>query len=139
MNFSQYIKSLRGNILVIEESWGELFSRAFSKECHFADIRDLVSFVHNAGEFERYVNRLTEYAENLERFEKLIRAQNTELGETVFDMAISMAFIMKSLKEAFERARMSDEAREWISFVTNEIRSTLFNIMRDSQELIMGE
>ena len=50
-----------------------------------------------------------------------------------------MAFVLKHLEEVLNRAYVPFEDIEWISWLINQSRSTLFSIMLKSQEFIMGE
>ena len=139
MNFSQYVEKLQKNVSELKEPWGELLGTL--SDVHFTNINDVISFALTINAFEGYVDEISKCAEILPGFEDLIPhyCSTEEIGEVIFDGTLSAALTLKCLKESLDGALMSDECEEWVLFMINETRSTLFAIMMDSQKLIMGE
>lgn len=94
----------------------------------FEEPSDAILFSFDAGVYQAYINLIAEYATS--------SSVNTEV---VIDRAISMAFVLKRLEEVLNRAYVTFEDIEWISWLISQSRSTLFSIMLSSQEFIMGE
>jgi len=137
MQFNEYTEKLQKNVSSLEEVWKELLGTL--SDIHFPDINDVISFALTINEFEGCVDEISKCAEALTGFKDLIPhyCSAEEVGEVIFDGTLSAALTLKRLKQRLNRALIPAECDEWVAFVMNETRSALFDIMKDSQELIM--
>ena len=120
---------VQSDIATLEELWEELFTNTLESKAGFEEPSDAILFSFDAGVYQAYINLITEYA----------TSSSSVDAEVVIDRAISMAFVLKHLEEVLNRAYVPFEDIEWISWLINQSRSTLFSIMLKSQEFIMGE
>ena len=107
---------------------GKLFTNTLAGRAGFEEPGDAILLSFDAGVYQAYINLIAEY----------VTSPSVD-AEVVIDRAISMAFVLKHLEEVLNRAYMPFKDIEWISWLINQSRSTLFSIMLKSQEFIMGE
>lgn len=133
MQFNEYIEKLQKNVSELKELWKELVSDTIpEKRWRFANLGDAISFTLAAAKFDECISELTECSEVLPDFESYCSTE--EIGEVVFDGVLSASFLFRDLKELVDREQDPERSR-----LVAEIRSTLFDVMKISQELIMGE
>lgn len=122
------LTKIQSDIATLEELWEELFTNTLAGKAGFEEPGDAILLSFDAGVYQAYINLIAEY----------VTSPSAD-AEVVIDRAISMASVLKHLEEVLNRAYVPFEDIEWISWLINQSRSTLFSIMLKSQEFIMGE
>ncbi len=132
MQFEEYAKKVTTNVENIKESWGVFLHDISSSE--FESLGDVVLLGLAVCKFESCIDELAELTPDAE-FAPL---DSEEVGEMVLDVTVSAVSLLRYMKDILEKGRSSCKDTER-ALRAGEIRSTLFSIMRDSQEFIMGE
>lgn len=132
MQFDEYAKKLATDVESIKESW-EVFLHDVSKY-EFESLGDVVLLGLAVCDFESCIDELAELTPDAE----FAPSDSEEVGEMVLDVTVSAVSLLRYMKDISAKGRISGKDTER-ALRADEIRSTLFNIMRDSQELIMGE
>lgn len=132
MQLEQYTKKIATDVENIKESWG-IFLHDVSRY-EFESLGDVVLLGLAVCKFESCIDELAELTPDAE----FAPSDSEEVGEMVLDVTVSAVSLLRYMKDILEKGRISGKDTER-ALRAGEIRSTLFDIMRDSQELIMGE
>ena len=129
MCLEQYTKKIATDVESTQEFWEEFLNSAAG--CEFESFSDVLLFGIAACQFENCIDELTEL---------MGEAKLTELtAETAISTAIFAVSLLRYMSNTLEGESVSGKDLEWVRWLANEAQKTLFNMIRSSQELIMGE
>nr|DAX42532.1 MAG TPA: hypothetical protein [Caudoviricetes sp.] len=132
MCLEQYTKKIATDVESTQEFWEEFLNSAAG--CEFESFSDVLLFGIAACQFENCIDELTEITEITRD------AELTELtAETAISTAIFAVSLLRYMSNTLEGESVSGKDLEWVRWLANEAQKTLFNMIRSSQELIMGE
>ena len=141
MCLEQYTKKIATDVESTQEFWEEFLNSAAG--CEFESFSDVLLFGIAACQFENCIDELTEITEitrDAELTELMGEAKLTELtAETAISTAIFAVSLLRYMSNTLEGESVSGKDLEWVRCLANEAQKTLFNMIRSSQELIMGE
>lgn len=124
-------ESLTGKISEIDTLWKELCLIVLGDENCYT-VEDFVGILV----FDLQADAFEESMEDLKRFnENKIGTKKTR--EEVLDIAIFMAYTITQIKTGPTRLFSDKEKCKWVILFADEIRKFLFEIMVDSQNLVL--
>lgn len=144
MNLEQYTKKIATDVESTQEFWEEFLNSAAG--CEFELFGDVLLFGIAACQFENCIDELTaitEITRDAELTELTELMGDAKLTELTAEMAISTAIfavsLLRYMSNTLEGESVSGKDPEWVRWLADEAQKALFNMIKSSQELIMGE
>ena len=130
MRYDKYMERLTGKISEIDILWKELCLIVLKDEDCCSTKEDFAGILI----FGLWADKLEESMRDLEDFNKV---DAKKAGEAILDIVVSAAYAITQIKIEPVKLFSDEEKCEWIILFADEIRESLFEIMVDSQNLVL--